>query len=832
MTQSMPITPGEVRRRVNLRPKPIHLNHFQNTLLLARKYRKDELLRIYRDMIYIREFETLLEQLQQGGSYAGIEHILRGPVHLAIGQEAAAVGQAFYLEPYDQIFGSHRSHAEILAKSLSAIEKLDPDSLLDSLEGYLDGAILRVIERYSVGDEKSLAIDFLLYGMLAEIFGRRTGFNQGLAGSMSAFFPPFGVMPNNGIAGGAAPLATGAALYNRINDRPGIVIANIGDGAMGSGAVWEALVFSGMAQFRTLWENELGGAPPILFNIMNNFYSMGERSLGETLPFDVAARVGFGINAENMHAERVDGYNPLAVADAFQRKRKVLEAGNGPILLETVTYRFASQSPGQGEGYRSQEEIDLWTEEDALVSYADYLQELRVANLDTLTAIQEEAIGRLVHALEAAVSPELSPRFAVSSETVGEKTVGEKTVGEAVGALMFSHRQADTMMTGEPRVLRALDETRVAMTQAKPRWGLDEQGEPLPQGQSVTYAEALFEALLHRFYTDPSLIAYGPTIRNSGDPAGLGQALVEALPPHRCFNSPLSFGAMVGSGVGYALNGGRVVVDLTLGDFLGRAGDEIFNQMAKWQAMSGGELEMPLVLRVPVDHPSGPQQAQDWSSLLAHVPGLQIMFPATPYDAKGMLNLALGGTDPVVFFESRRLYPMSEVLVTEGVPTAYYEVPLGEPVVRRTGNDLTLITIGPMLYRALEAADILAQRYDVSAEVIDTRFLNPLNYEPLVASLAKTGRGVLASDACERGSFLHTMASNLTQLCFDELDSPLAVLGARNWIAPPPELEPMYFPQVEWILDIIHERVLPLNNHVTTTHQSTAEIINRNYLGI
>ncbi|MEZ4605566.1 MAG: transketolase C-terminal domain-containing protein [Deinococcales bacterium] len=251
----------------------------------------------------------------------------------------------------------------------------------------------------------------------------------------------------------------------------------------------------------------------------------------------------------------------------------------------------------------------------------------------------------------------------------------------------------------------------------------------------------------------------------------------------------------------------RVVAELMYCDFIGRAGDEIFNQMAKWQSMSAGVLQMPLVLRVSVGSKYGAQHSQDWTSICAHVE-LKVMFPATAYDAKGMLNLALGGTDPVVFFESQRLYSETETLVEGGVPKGYYEVPMGEPVIRREGKDITLVTIGATLYRALEAANILESRYGLSAEVIDARFINPLNYEPIINSVQKTGRLLLSSDACERGSFLHTMASTLSHLAFDYLDAPVVVVGARNWITPA-ELKSLLSPK-EWILDAIHESILPL----------------------
>jgi len=268
-------------------------------------------------------------------------------------------------------------------------------------------------------------------------------------------------------------------------------------------------------------------------------------------------------------------------------------------------------------------------------------------------------------------------------------------------------------------------------------------------------------------------------------------------------------------------------------DFMGRAGDEIFNQMAKWQSMSANVLHMPLVLRVSVGARYGAQHSQDWSSLLAHIPGLKVFFPATPYDVKGMLNLALRGTDPVVFFESQRLYPEPETVVKGGVPKEYYEVPLGEPAIYREGRDVTIVTIGATLYRALEAADILEKQYNLSAEVIDARFINPLNYDKIIQSVKKTGKIVLASDAVERGSFLHNMASNITRLAFDHLDGPVAVVGARNWITPPVEMEEAFFPQASWIIDAIHQAILPLPGYTGgIEHQSSAGIMAVNKGGV
>ncbi len=819
MPKSINIDPAKVRQKQVLKIRDIPLNQYEGDAKAeSKKFGKANLVRIYRDMVFIREFETMLDRIKKENSYEGIEYNHKGPAHLSIGQEAAVVGQCYTLSPDDFIFGSHRSHGEILAKSLSAIEKLNDDQLMHIMRDYMGGSALKVVEGFTKASVKELAINYLLYGTLAEIFGREPGFNKGMGGSMHAFFPPFGVMPNNAIVGGSADIAAGAALFKRVNRKSGLVIANIGDASLGCGPVWEAMMFSSMDQYRTLWDKKLGGGLPIIFNFMNNFYGMGGQTLGETMGFEFLARVGAGVNAEGMHSERVDGYNPLAVIDAIERKRKIIDEGLGPVLLDTVTYRFSGHSPSDASSYRDKSEMDLWREADSLTNYAEYLKKNKHASESELESIQQKAKEMLVPVLKAAISMDLSPRVSVQVDSIG--------------AMMFSNQPVEKMAEGKPEVLLSLEENpRVKSLKTKSRFAL-ENGKALPKIKCVTYADALFEAVIHRFYQDPTMIAYGEENRDWGGAFGVYRGLTEALPYHRLFNSPISEGAIVGSAVGYAMCGGRVLAELMYCDFMGRAGDEIFNQMAKWQSMSANVLKMPFVLRVSVGAKYGAQHSQDWSSMVSHIPGLKVMFPATPYDAKGMLNLALRGTDPVIFFESQRLYPEPETLVESGVTEGYYEVEMGEPAIRRKGKDITLLTVGATLYRALEAAQVLKEKYGLEAEIIDARFINPLNYEMIIASVKKTGRLVCASDACERGSFLHTIASNISLMAFNYLDAPVAVVGARNWITPPAELEDAFFPQKEWILDAIHEHILPLPNHTVSTVQTRGEILRRNRLGV
>ena len=256
MPKSMVVAPEQVRREGWLETASIPLNQYRPDAAAERERWGAAALRgVYTDMVTIRAFESMLSDIKTQGSFRGIEYEHPGAAHLSIGQEAAVVGLCLPLDPEDLIFGSHRSHGEILAKCLQAIRSLPEAELQRTMEGYLDGDVLRVIEPAAQWDSvQELARHFILYGVLAEIFARTTGLNRGLGGSMHAFFAPFGSMPNNAIVGGSAPIAAGAALFKRCNRRPGIVVANIGDAAAGCGPTWEAITFAAMEQYRTLWD--------------------------------------------------------------------------------------------------------------------------------------------------------------------------------------------------------------------------------------------------------------------------------------------------------------------------------------------------------------------------------------------------------------------------------------------------------------------------------------------------------------------------------------------------------------------------------------------------
>ena len=826
MPKSIFIDPNEVRRPAEHEIKfpEIPVMQYKKTVkdeLKEGNFTKEDLLHIYRDMFTIREFETMLNLVKTTGGYNGVAYNNPGPAHLSAGQEAAAVGMAYCLDTDDFIFGSHRSHGEILAKGLRSIEILPDEELKKVMDEFWGGATVAVAGKGFEGTTKQLGIRFLLYGAMAEIFARTTGFNKGLGGSMHTFFTPFGIYPNNAIVGGSGAIAVGAALYKKVNRKKGIVVANLGDGAMARGPVLEGMTFASMDQFHTLWEGDMKGGLPVLINVMDNQYAMGGQTRGETMGYTFPARIGAGFNPEAWHAERVDGYNPLAVIDAFRRKKALLEKKEGPCLLDVVTYRYSGHSPSDQSSYRTKEEMEAWLAEDCIREFGGKLVEAGVATQADLDKIQAEMKDVIFEMYKLAIDETVSPRMDLVKDN------------ELLGDMMFSNLSVDSLSDAKPEVNHPMEENpRVKQIAGKTRFYLDAEGKSVSKMKMYNIKDGIFEAVIDRFYKDASLVAYGEENREWGGAFAVYRGLTEALPYHRLFNSPIAEAAIIGTAIGYAMCGGRVIPEIMYCDFLGCCGDEIFNQLPKWQAMSGNILKMPVVVRVSVGSKYGAQHSQDWTSLCTHIPGLKVVFPVTPYDAKGLMNSALQGTDPVIFFESQRIYDKGEEFHQGGVPTGYYEIPLGEPDIKRPGKDVTFLTIGATLYRALQAADELKEKYGLEAEVIDARTLVPFNYEKVIESVKKTGRIIIAGDAAARGSYLNDLAANIADLCFDYLDAAPVVLGSRNWITPCHELEAAFFPQPSWFLDVINEKMLPLKDYVPTGNFTAAQQILRAKKGV
>ncbi|MDA3026538.1 MAG: thiamine pyrophosphate-dependent enzyme [Actinomycetota bacterium] len=804
MVKTLAVDPEEVRKSKVIHLGQIPVNSFSQTFIQSlTQLGKDKVIFSFRTMLIIREFELMLEEIKKLGKYQETAFKYAGPAHLSIGQEASAVGQALALDTVDIILGSHRSHGETLAKGLFAIDKLSDQELTKIFEAPETKHIIKNFNSSKI-TKKEKAIEVFLFGLISEIFGKETGFNKGLGGSMHAFYTPFGIYPNNAIVGGSAPIATGIALYNRVQRKNNVVIANIGDASSACGPVWESMNFAAMGQFKTNKEKKINGGLPIVYFFVNNFYGMGGQPIGETMGYENLARVGAGINPDRLHTEVVDGNNIFAVHDAITRAKKIIAQGKGPVLIDCQTYRFSGHSPSDASSYRTKEEIDSWRDVDPIK-----ILETDILNNNLLLPQEIEEMHLQVKKLTfdafvKAIDDKISPRLPLHSNP---EIIGNLTFNNTSKEIDFSYA-AETLM--DP-----LQTQRVKSTNNKSRIGKDQNG-ILSGVKAITFRDALFEPILEHAIHDDSLVIYGEENRDWGGAFGVYRGLTEVLPSHRLFNSPIAEAAIVGTAVGYAMAGGRALIELMYADFIGRAGDEIFNQLAKWQAMSGGILKLPVVLRISVGSKYGAQHSQDWSSLLTHISGLKVIYPATAFDAKGLMASALESNDPVVFVENQRLYDNVETINISGVPQEYYKIEIGKPAIVRAGKDLTIFSVGACLIRALEAAEVLENKWNISTEVIDARSLVPFDPDLLIKSVSKTKKLICISDACERGNWLHGIMNLIYEKNSNDLENKISSVMAPNWITPAAEQEWNYFPSVENILDAVLDQGITLLGRVRT----------------
>ncbi len=320
--------------------------------------------------------------------------------------------------------------------------------------------------------------------------------------------------------------------------------------------------------------------------------------------------------------------------------------------------------------------------------------------------------------------------------------------------------------------------------------------------REITFAQAVREALAEEMRRDPRVFIIGEDVAEAGTPFKVLSGLVAEFGPQRVIDSPISEAGITGLAVGAAMTGMRPVVDIMFGDFLTLAMDQIANQAAKVHYMSGGKWRAPLVVRTTMGatRRSAAQHSQSLHALVSHIPGLKVVLPATPYDAKGLLKSAIRDDNPVVFFEDKMMY------TTRGpVPAEEYTIPLGVAAVKRPGNDITLVATSSMVQVALAAAESLAGE-GISAEVVDPRTMMPLDEETLIASARKTGRAVVVDEGYGRYGAVAELAAVLAEGAFHYLDAPVRRLGARHVPIPfSPVLEDLTVPAPEAVVAAARE---------------------------
>jgi pyruvate/2-oxoglutarate/acetoin dehydrogenase E1 component/TPP-dependent pyruvate/acetoin dehydrogenase alpha subunit len=655
-----------------------------------------------RRMRLIRTFEETLAETYARGE------IPTEAIHLSIGQEATAVGVCFALQADDYMTTTHRGHGHMLAK----------------------GADVK--------------------GMMAELFGKETGLCKGKGGSMHVTEAAVGALGANGIVGAPYLIATGAAMSAKYRPGPSaragsnrVAVAIAGDGSTNQGMFHEALNFA--AVFRL----------PAVFVVENNLY-------GEFTPLykhTGVQRLSDRAAAYGIPGVTVDGNDAWAVLAATQEAVARARQGEGPTLLECLTYRWHGHMEGEVATYRNPDEIEDWKQKCPIRRLEGELLESGTLTPDEADEIKRQAEERVSEALAYAQESPEPPDEALTEDVYAP----------------------------EPAVLY-----RPAPAQ--------------PSTREVTYSKALFEALAEEMSRDERVFLMGEDVSHGGYFA-VTAGLADEFGPFRVIDTPISEYAIAGAAVGAAMTGRRPVVEILFSDFITTCMDPIVNQAAKLRYMSGGQYALPLVIRTPGGGGIGmaAQHSQSLEAWLTGIPGLIVIAPGMPHDAKGLLKAAIRSNNPVLFFENKLLYS-----AVGPVPEEEYLVPIGVADVKRPGEDLTLVAIGAMVGPALEAAEMLARRTSsgrsIDVEVVDPRTLVPCDWATIVRSVVKTGRLVVAEPGVFTHGFGAEVVSRVTETALGALEAPpRRVAGADVPIPYNTRLENAALPDADDILAAVHE---------------------------
>ena len=320
--------------------------------------------------------------------------------------------------------------------------------------------------------------------------------------------------------------------------------------------------------------------------------------------------------------------------------------------------------------------------------------------------------------------------------------------------------------------------------------------------REISYSEAIREALCQAMRSDPRVYLMGEDVGTFGGVWGVSQGMLQEFGEERVRDTAISEAAIIGSALGSAMTGMRPVAEIMFGDFLMCAGDQLANQVAKARFMSGGKANVPLTIRITTGAPgsAAAQHSQSGESWFMNIPGLKIAVPAAPADAKGLLVAAMRGEDPVLFFEHKMLYAVKGPVPED----EDFLIPFGQAAIAREGKDVTVIAIGIMVQKALQAAAVLAKE-GIEVEIIDPRTLVPLDKETIIQSVAKTGRAVIAHEAHKRAGPGAEIAAVLAEEAVEYLDGPVLRVAARNVPLPySPELENYVLPGVQDLVDAVH----------------------------
>ncbi|NPV09525.1 MAG: dehydrogenase [Anaerolineae bacterium] len=584
--------------------------------------------------------------------------------------------------------------------------------------------------------------------MMAELCGRATGYCRGRGGSMHIADVSKGNLGATGIVGGNIPVATGAGLSVKMRGTDQVVLCFFGDGASNTGNFHESL------NMASTWKL------PVVYVVENNLYGMSVPFCNAAACPDVARRAA----AYEMPGVIVDGMDVLAVREAVAEAVERARRGEGPSLIEAKTYRYYGHSRSDPRAYRTKEEEQAWRERDPIQRLRRLLLEEGIATQEELDEVEQRAQEAIDKAVE----------FALASPMPSPDEL---------------YQDVYAPLTYPPEVLQRDAELRARV----------HRGEG---GRVITYGQALNEALREEMKRDERVFIMGEDVGLYGGAYAVTKGLFQEFGPERVRDTAISEAAIGGAGVGAAMSGMRPVIEIMYVDFTPLAMDQLANQGAKNRYMFGGKTTVPLVVRTEggAGRSIAAHHSQSLEALWVHFPGIYVVMPCTPYDAKGLLKAAIRQDNPVMFIEHKMLYR-----VQGPVPEEDYIVPLGVADVKREGTDATVVAYSRMLHTALQAAEQLAAD-GVSVEVIDPRSLKPLDLDTIVDSVKKTGRLVVVTEAYKTGAFTSELVTLVNEAAFDWLDAPIErVCGADVPVPMAESLEDAAIPNADRIAAAIRK---------------------------
>ena len=584
--------------------------------------------------------------------------------------------------------------------------------------------------------------------MMAEVLGRSGGYCKGKGGSMHIADVDHGNLGATGIVGGNIPVAVGAALAQKLQDTDRVVLCFFGDGASNTGNFHEAL------NMASLWDL------PVIFVVENNMYAMSVPWAKASKMPDIADRAcAYGIPGQV-----VDGMDVLAVRGAVAEAAERARRGEGPTLIEAKTYRWYGHSHSDPRAYRTRDEEADWKERDPITVLKGSMQ--------TVGLLDEAEFEDLDKAVKAKLDDAMT-----FSETSPEPDPDELCT-DVYAPSEFTQAEIEAERELRQRVRNGSDM------------------------REIPYAQALQEAMREEMERDERVFIFGEDVGLYGGAYGATRGLYEEFGEWRVIDTPISEATVGGAAVGAAMAGMRPVAEIMYVDFTPLAMDQIANQGAKNRYMFGGKTSVPMVIRTEggAGRAIAAHHSQSLEALWTHFPGIYVVMPATPYDAKGLLKAAIRDDNPIMFIEHKMLYKEKGP-----VPEEEYLIPLGVADVKREGSDVTLVTYSRMVLRALEAAEMLAEE-GIDVEVVDLRTLKPLDIDTVVNSVKKTGRFVGLTEGYENTSFINEVMAQVNDLAFDWLDAPMVRVAAANVPVPRAEiLEDMAIPNVGRIVEACRE---------------------------